>query len=77
MGTNLVLTVMYETSTNSVTSNRSCWCGTSYNSKQLGLIGSNGDYNVRGPFKKFMDWQQCAAVMQREAVTYTKLQWWE
>jgi hypothetical protein len=25
--------------------------------------------NVRGPFEKFMDWRQCAAVMQREAVT--------
>jgi hypothetical protein len=25
--------------------------------------------NVRGPFEKFVDWWQCAAVMQREAVT--------
>jgi hypothetical protein len=24
---------------------------------------------VRGPFVNFMDWRQCAAVMQREAVT--------
>jgi hypothetical protein len=24
---------------------------------------------VRGPFEKFVDWWQCAAVMQREAVT--------
>jgi hypothetical protein len=24
---------------------------------------------IRGPFDKFVDWQQCAAVMQREAVT--------
>jgi hypothetical protein len=24
---------------------------------------------IRGPFEKFMDWRQCAAVMQREAVT--------
>jgi hypothetical protein len=23
----------------------------------------------RGPFEKFVDWRQCAAVMQREAVT--------
>jgi hypothetical protein len=23
---------------------------------------------IRGPFEKFVDWQQCAAVMQREAV---------
>jgi hypothetical protein len=23
---------------------------------------------VRGPFEKFVDWRQCAAVMQREAV---------
>jgi hypothetical protein len=25
--------------------------------------------NVRGPFEKFVDWRQSAAVMQREAVT--------
>jgi len=25
--------------------------------------------NVRGPFDKFVDWRQCVAVMQREAVT--------
>jgi hypothetical protein len=25
--------------------------------------------NVREPFAKFVDWRQCAAVMQREAVT--------
>jgi hypothetical protein len=25
--------------------------------------------NIRGPFAKFVDWRQCAAVMQREAVT--------
>jgi hypothetical protein len=24
---------------------------------------------LRGPFEKFVDWRQCAAVMQREAVT--------
>jgi hypothetical protein len=24
---------------------------------------------LRGPFGKFVDWRQCAAVMQREAVT--------
>jgi hypothetical protein len=24
---------------------------------------------VRGPFEKFVDWRQCAAVMQREVVT--------
>jgi hypothetical protein len=32
---------------------------------------------VRGPFEKLLDWRQCAAVMQREAVTkyYTKLYW--
>jgi hypothetical protein len=24
---------------------------------------------IRGPFKTFVDWRQCAAVMQREAVT--------
>jgi len=26
-------------------------------------------YYIQGPFKKFVDWWQCAAVMQREAVT--------
>jgi hypothetical protein len=26
-------------------------------------------HNVREPFGKFVDWQQCAAVMQREEVT--------
>jgi hypothetical protein len=25
---------------------------------------------LRGPFEKFVDWRQCAAVMNREAVTY-------
>jgi hypothetical protein len=25
--------------------------------------------HVRGPFEKFVDWRQCAAVMQREALT--------
>jgi hypothetical protein len=25
--------------------------------------------NLRGPFAKFADWRQCAAVMQTEAVT--------
>jgi hypothetical protein len=24
---------------------------------------------IRGPYEKFVDWRQCAAVMQREAVT--------
>jgi hypothetical protein len=24
---------------------------------------------IRGPFEKFLDWRQCAALMQREAVT--------
>jgi hypothetical protein len=27
---------------------------------------------IRGPFEKFVDWRQCAAAMQREAVTYAK-----
>jgi hypothetical protein len=26
---------------------------------------------VRGPFERFVDWRQCAAVMQREVVTVT------
>jgi len=25
--------------------------------------------NVQGPFERFIDWQQCTAVMQREVVT--------
>jgi hypothetical protein len=25
--------------------------------------------NIQGPFEKFVDWRQCADVMQREAVT--------
>jgi hypothetical protein len=25
--------------------------------------------DIRGPFEKFVDWRQCAAVMQKEAVT--------
>jgi hypothetical protein len=24
---------------------------------------------IRGPFEKFVDWRQCAAAVQREAVT--------
>jgi hypothetical protein len=24
---------------------------------------------LRGPFEKFVDWRQCPAIMQREAVT--------
>jgi hypothetical protein len=27
--------------------------------------------DIRGPFAKFVDWWQCAAVMQRETVTVT------
>jgi hypothetical protein len=27
------------------------------------------NHKVRGPFEKFVDWRQCAAVMQSEAVT--------
>jgi hypothetical protein len=26
-------------------------------------------HDVQGPFEKLVDWQQCTAVMQREAVT--------
>jgi hypothetical protein len=25
--------------------------------------------HIRGPFEKFVEWRQCAAVMQRQAVT--------
>jgi hypothetical protein len=28
-----------------------------------------GNMCIRGPFERFVDWRQCAAVMQREAVT--------
>jgi hypothetical protein len=28
---------------------------------------------IRRSFERFVDWQQCAAVMQREAVTYATL----
>jgi hypothetical protein len=28
-----------------------------------------GKRKIRGSFEKFEDWRQCAAVMQREAVT--------
>jgi hypothetical protein len=31
------------------------------------------EMNVRGPFEKFVDWRQYAAVMRRVAVTYAKL----
>jgi hypothetical protein len=34
--------------------------------RKLGLLPK---LNIRGPFEKLVDWQQCAAVMQREAVT--------
>jgi hypothetical protein len=30
---------------------------------------STGIGKVRGPFERFVDWRQCAAVMQRKAVT--------
>jgi hypothetical protein len=26
-------------------------------------------HEIRGPFERFVDWRQCTAVMQREAVT--------
>jgi hypothetical protein len=35
----------------------------------LCVIFDFGYSDVRGPFEKFVDWRQCAAVMQREAVT--------
>jgi hypothetical protein len=28
------------------------------------------EMDIRGPFEKFVEWRQCAAVMQREAVTF-------
>jgi hypothetical protein len=35
--------------------------------KHLQHIGVN--LVIRGPFEKFVDWRQCANVMQREAIT--------
>jgi hypothetical protein len=31
---------------------------------------------LRGPFEKLVDWRQCAAVVQREAVTVMPSCWW-
>jgi hypothetical protein len=38
-----------------------------------GILGLNPacGMDVRGPFERFVDWRQCSAVMQREAVTVT------
>jgi hypothetical protein len=30
---------------------------------------TEGGSNIRGAFEKFVNWRQCAAVMQKEAVT--------
>jgi hypothetical protein len=38
------------------------------NDKKMVVMRSMYVY-IRGPFEKFMDWRQCAAVLQREAVT--------
>jgi hypothetical protein len=38
-----------------------CW---GHSKKHFGYHG-----DIRGPFETFVDWRQCAAVMQREAVT--------
>jgi hypothetical protein len=35
------------------------------------MMVSKTDGDLRVPFEKFMDWRQCIAVMQREAVTVT------
>jgi hypothetical protein len=32
-------------------------------------VSHSGDWNIRGPFEKFVDLRKCAAVMQRETVT--------
>jgi hypothetical protein len=32
-------------------------------------ISCEHSFYVQGPFARFMDWRQCAAVMQKEAVT--------
>jgi hypothetical protein len=37
------------------------------------FIIMRGDIYIRGPFAKFVDWRQCAALMQRKVVTYAKL----
>jgi len=28
--------------------------------------------NIQGTFEKFVDWQKCAALIQKEAVTYAE-----
>jgi hypothetical protein len=42
------------------------FCHITYSTKPFHIIHHP---TVRGPFEKFVDWRQCAAVMQREAVT--------
>jgi hypothetical protein len=39
-----------------------------YDPDILLLVGLSSKRNIRGPFEKFVDWRQCATVMQREAV---------
>jgi hypothetical protein len=43
------------------------WCSVKKAQRQLYLY-LRMSY-IRGPFEKFVDWRQCATVMQREAVT--------
>jgi hypothetical protein len=38
------------------------WRGTSLSQDSFSAF----QHYIRGPFKKFVDWRQCAAVMQRE-----------
>jgi hypothetical protein len=40
-----------------------------HSSTGLCIESETCEFIVRGPFEKFVDWRQCAAVMQREAVT--------
>jgi hypothetical protein len=44
-----------------------CWRGKETKS------GSKKCIAIRGPFEKFLDWRQCTAVMQREAVDLCKV----
>jgi hypothetical protein len=40
-----------------------------YRDSELLKFAVNLAAHIREPFEKFVDWRQCAAVVQREAVT--------
>jgi hypothetical protein len=49
--------------------NTSSWRGAYLSTGTTLLLVELINSYVRGPFEKFVDWRQCAAVMRREAVT--------